>query len=96
MRLAGLGKYLPAPLFSTFAEGCGRRFAVLVPWVDKIVTAAHDAAHDRASRLADLGQYLTVEQIEDEIAHEYHMRVPPYMRWPARRGWPKTPHPSWS
>ena len=95
VRLAGLGKYLPAPFFGAFAEVCGRKFAALAPWVDSAITAAHDAAHDRAERLAALGQYLTTEQIDDEIAHEYHVRVLPEMRWPARRGWPKTAHPSW-
>ena len=96
VRKAGLDKYLPAPLFCAFAEGCGRKFAAaLAPWVDSTITAAHDAAHDRAERLADLGQYLTAAQVEDEITHEYHVRVPPEMRWPLRRGWPKTPHPSW-
>ena len=79
-----------------FVEACGLKFAALAPWVDEVITAAHDAAHDRAERLADLGQYLTPAQVDDEIAHEYHVRVPPEMRWPARRGWPKTAHPSWA
>ena len=96
VRKAGLDKYLPAPFFGAFAEVCGRKFAALAPWVDSAYSGAFNAAHDRAERLAALGQYLTPEQIGDEVTHEYHLRVPPEMRWPECRGWPKTPHPSWS
>jgi len=93
---AGLGQYLSQAPFDAIAEACGRRFARLQPLVDEAYEAAFNAAHDRAERLADRGQYLGAEQLGDEITHEYRMRVSPAMRYPARRGWPKEPHPTWN